>query len=216
MANSEKNWPEDFRHKTEIGPDGRALYCYPVIVGSKIEGFDYDTLHFLKTYFGIEKKDCHTIKHAGLYAYYLMIPDRKLAEDEWKRINSQHSRKFAHDRCMVPGTRKDFILCPDTNSCENCPYGKMEKEPSIISWDCMTTEERSSPSAEDEAMSNIQREELYTMMRAEDPRIEEAHKLKTVMNYGVEEIAAILKVSPPRIYQLLERAKQIIKQYQEN
>ncbi len=71
----------------------------------------------------------------------------------------------------------------------------------------------SEPSSEDVAMSNIEREELYALMNSEDPRLAEAYRLKTEMNYTPKEIAVILKISQPRTYQLLARAKEIAYEY---
>lgn len=215
MANKEKAWPEaEFRHKTEKGPDGEITYAYPVEVGSKLEGYDKETLEFFK----ISKNDCHSIRYTEtdvVYVHYIMVKEKDVAQDQWAYLNSRHSREYAHDRCMVPGVRKDYILCPDTRSCKNCPH-QANRQKRIISLDKFAEDGYdvgSGLSSEDAAMKNIEREELYAIMRSEDPRIAEAYRLRTEKNYTPKEISGILGVSQPRIYQLLARAKKIVYEY---
>ena len=54
------------------------------------------------------------------------------------------------------------------------------------------------------------------MMDAEDSRIARAFEMKTLQGYTVREIAAELKISEPRVYQLIARAKAIGKEYRKN
>ena len=215
MTNNDKAKLEaEFKHKTETGPDGEIRYAYPIEVGSKLEGYDDNTLK----HFNISRSDCHSINYTEtdvVYVYYVMIKSKEVAQDQWAYLNSRHSREYAHGRCMVPGVRKDYILCPDTRSCKNCPY-QANRQKRIISLDKFAEDGYdvgSGLSSEDATMENIEREELYTIMRSEDPRLAEAYRLRTYMNYSTKEISGILGVSQPRVYQLLARAKELANKY---
>lgn len=209
MASNEKAWPEAvFRHTTSVGKNGEILYPCPIRINDDRDRKNYH----------ITDGDCITISFGGsekVRVYMHMDSNKDLSDFCWSDLNSEHSRKNRESRCMIKGQRKDYIRCPDTRSCSECPY-RQNKQRAVISLDSYLEdghEISSAFSAEDEAMLNIQREELYSLMKSEDPRIEEAYKLKTIMNYDIKEIADILKVSPPRVYQLLDEAKKIIKQY---
>ncbi len=216
MAKEEKDTrlEGEFKHKTEIGPDGEIKYAYPVEVGNKMEGYDHNALKHFK----ISEKDCHSINYTAtdvVYVHYVMVESKELAQDQWSQLNSRHSREYAHDRCLIPGVRKDYILCPDTRSCNHCPY-QANRQKRIISLERFSDDGYdigSELSSEDVAMKNIEREELYAIMRSEDPRIAEAYRLRTERNYTPKEISGILGVSQPRIYQLLARAKKIVYEY---
>ncbi len=215
MANSGKAKLEaEFKHKTEIGPDGEIKYSYPVEVGSKLEGYDDSTLK----HFHITRKDCHSINYTEtdvVYVYYLMIDSKEAAQDQWAHLNSRHSREYAHNRCMIPGIRKDYILCPDTRSCKNCPY-QASRQKRIISLDRLAEDGYDicpDLSSEDVAMKNIEREELFTIMCSEAPRLAQTYRLRTERNYTPKEISKILEVSQPRVYQFLARAKEIAYEY---
>ena len=54
------------------------------------------------------------------------------------------------------------------------------------------------------------------MMDAEDTRIARAFEMKILQGYTVREIAVVLKISEPRVYQLIARAKAIGKEYRKN
>ena len=54
------------------------------------------------------------------------------------------------------------------------------------------------------------------MMDAEDTRIAKAFEMKILQGYTVREIAAKLKISEPRVYQLIARAKAIGREYRKN
>ena len=201
----------NFKHYTSIGSDGEILYDCPIEIKSKADLDNY----------GITWDDCRTLDFNGsekMTVYYYKSKSREVAEYQWDYLDKQHSRGFASTRCMVPGKRKPFIKCPDTNSCARCPYGRKpeDKEPPVISWDglvesgydpgaCSTTEEQ--------VHAKIAYTAIRALMNEEDPRITQAFEMKELYGYKVAEIAAMLNVSEPRVYQLIARAKSIAKQY---
>ncbi len=65
-------------------------------------------------------------------------------------------------------------------------------------------------------MAKSEYESIKAMMDAEDTRIARAFEMKTLQGYSVREIAVELKISEPRVYQLIARAKAIGREYREN
>ena len=70
-------------------------------------------------------------------------------------------------------------------------------------------------SVERTVLAKIEREEIRARMCAEDWRIAEAYEARTFLGDSVKTIAAELGLSEPRVYQMLSRAKQIVKEYRE-
>ena len=119
---------------------------------------------------------------------------------------------------MIPGKRKAFIKCPDTVSCATCPY-KDKKQAPIISWDGLVEtgyEPVGSAPVDEQVAAKLEYEGIKAMMDAEDTRIARAFEMKILQGYTVREIAAKLKISEPRVYQLIARAKAIGKEYRKN
>ena len=126
--------------------------------------------------------------------------------------NKRFSRRFKSE--LIPGIRKNLILCPDTRSCKDCPYSST-KQKRIISLDKYTDDGNdvsSMYSAEDEALDNIEKEELIAFLKAEDPRIAEIYRLLQ-LRYKPKEIAVRLGISQSHVYQLIEKAQVIINKF---
>ena len=119
---------------------------------------------------------------------------------------------------MVPGKRKAFIRCRDTNRCSACPYGRTPetKQTALVSWDGMTDagyELATTDSVEDAVIAKATYEEIRHRMDEEDLRIAQAFEAKELLGDPVKQIAKDLGVSEPRVYQLIKRAKAIGKEY---
>ena len=170
--------------------------------------------------YGITWDDCRTLNFHGsekVTVYFMKVESRALAEYQWSYLDSKHSRGFASARCMIPGKRKPWVKCPDTVSCAKCPH-KADRKPPVISWDKLIStgyepEEGAAP--DEQAMAKLEYQAIRDLMDAEDVRIARAFEMKELMGYDVKEIAAELSVSGPRIYQLLNRAREIGKAYRE-
>ncbi len=70
-------------------------------------------------------------------------------------------------------------------------------------------------SVEHRVLKKIEYEEIRARMDAEDPRLALAFEGKELFGETVQELAAELCVSSPRIYQLVARAREIGKTYRE-
>ncbi len=202
-----------FRHGTSIGEHGELLFDAPIEIKDQADMRNY----------GITDEDCKYL-HFGssekIRVYFFKTENREFAEYSWEYINNQHSSSYFQTRCMVPGKRKAFVKCRDTNKCSACPYGRKpeDKQTQIVSLDGLIAsgwEPSPTESVEHEVMAKIEREEIRSIMTSEDWRIAEAYESKTFHGNSVKEIAADLQISEPRVYQLLNRAKSIIKTYQE-
>ena len=70
-------------------------------------------------------------------------------------------------------------------------------------------------SVEHRVLKKIEYEEIRARMDAEDPRIALAFEGKELYGETVQELAAELGVSTPRVYQLIARAREIGRTYHE-
>ena len=204
----------EFKHGTSIGANGEILYDYPIEIKDQADMNNY----------GITDEDCRFLNFNGsqkMRVYFYKTPDRAFAESQWEYINNLHSSGYFSVRCMVPGKRKAFIKCRDTNKCSACPYGRTPetKQAPVISWDGLLEtgwEPDASESVEHQVMAKLEYQAIRTLMDAEDPRIALAFEAKVLYGDSVKEIAVDLGVSEPRVYQLINRAKAIGKQYRKD
>lgn len=201
----------EFRHQTTVGKNGEVLYDAPIEIRDKADMDNY----------GITKEDCRYLHFGGsrkMRVYFFKTTNRMFAEEQWKYIDNLHSKGYLATRCMVPGKRKAFIRCRDTNKCLACPYGMTPeiRQAAVISWDglidagCETT---ATDSVEGQVIAKTTYEELRDRMNEEDPRITQAFEAKALFGASVKKIARDLGVSEPRVYQLIARAKEIGKEY---
>ena len=200
-----------YKHNTSIGPNGEILFDAPIEIKDQADLDNY----------GITWNDCRTLNFHGsdkVTVFFFKTENRAFAEYQWSYLDSQHSRGYASARCMIPGKRKAYIKCPDTNSCANCSH-KGNKQAPVISWDGLIEtgyEPTSGAFLEDSAVMKSEYRSIKAAMDREDPRIAKALEMKVLLGYTVKEIAAELKLSEPRIYQLITSAKVIGRAYRQN
>ncbi len=201
----------EFRHNTSIGLNEEILFDAPIEIKDQADLDNY----------GITWNDCRTLNFHGsekVTVYFFKTENRAFAEYQWSYLDTQHSRGYASVRCMIPGKRKAFIKCPDTVSCATCPY-KDSKQAPTTSWDGLVEtsyEPVGSAPVDEQVGAKLEYEGIRAVMDAEDIRIAKAFEMKTLQGYSVREIAAELKISEPRVYQLIARAKAIGKEYRKN
>lgn len=211
MAKTKKAGLEaEFKHNTSIGADGTILYDAPIQIRDQE---DLDNYH-------ISWRDCRTLNFHGserVTVYFMKVENRALAEYMWASLDTEHSRGYASIRCMIPGKRKAYIKCPDTNSCANCPH-KEDKQAPVISWDGLVEsgyETAAGASPEESAVAKSEYTNIKAAMDAEDVRISKVFEMKELLGFSVREIAAELQISEPRVYQLVARAKAIGREYRQ-
>ena len=204
-----------FRYQTCTGENGETLYHCPMEIESKADLDNY----------GITRNDCRTIDFGGTdprIVYFYRTTNRALAEFQWRSLNRDHSAKVATTRCMIPGIRKTLIRCPTTNACAHCPFGRKvaDKQLNIISWDKMVEDACEAEDKDD--VKDIPTEEtgdfnllldaIQETLDREDERLMKALKMKELLGFPVQEIAAQLNCSQPRVYQLVKQAKEMIRE----
>ena len=201
----------EFKHGTSIGANGELLYDCPIEIKDKADldnyGIGWDDYRFLN-FNGSQK----------MRVYFFKTSNRAFAEAQWEYINTLHSSGYFSVRCMVPGKRKAFVRCRDTNKCSACPYGRTPetKQIPVVSWDGLLDtgwEPAPAESVEHQVIAKLEYQAIRALMDAEDKRIVQAFEMKTLQGYSVREIAAELKISEPRTYQLLARGKEIGREY---
>lgn len=214
MARTKKvdlNNSGEFKHGTTVGENGEILYDAPVVIRDKADMRNY----------GITDDDCKYL-HCGsserVRVYFYKTTNRAFAEYQWESLNNLHSSGYYSTRCIVPGTRKPFVKCPDTNKCSECPYGRTpeSKQAAFVSFDELVDsgwEPVPEETVERQAIAKAECAELRKLMDAEDVRIWKAIVAKVVVGDSVKKIAQDLGVSEPRVYQLIARAKEIGKEY---
>ena len=204
----------EFKHRSYVGENGETLYDAPIEIKDKADMDNY----------GITIEDCRYL-HFGasekIRVYFFKTSNRAFAEYQWEHINNMHSSGYYSTRCMVPGQRKAFVRCKDTNKCSDCPYGRTPetKQASLVSWDELLEsgyEPETTDSVERQVMAKMEYAAIRALMDAEDPRIARALEAKVLLGDPVTKIAADLGVSEPWVYQLIKRAKEIGKKYRMN
>ena len=201
----------EFKHRTTVGENGELLYDAPVIINDQDDMNNY----------GITQDDCRYL-HFGssqrILVYFYKTTNRAFAEYQWECLNNLHSSGYYSTRCVVPGTRKPFVKCKDTNKCSECPYSRTPetKHAAYVSFDSLVDsgwEPDSGESVEQQVIAKTEYAELRELMDAEDVRIAQAFEAKVLFGDSVKKIAQDLGVSEPRVYQLIARAKKIAKEY---
>ena len=201
----------EFKHRAYVGENGETLYDAPIEIKDKADMANY----------GITKKDCiylHFGASEKIRVYFFKTPNRAFAEYQWEHINNVHSSGYYSTRCMVPGQRKAFVRCKDTNKCSECPYGRTPetKQASLVSLDALVEsgyEPETTDSVERQVMAKMEYAAIRALMDAEDPNIARALEARVLLGDSIAKIAADLGVSESWVYQLIKRAKEIGKDY---
>ena len=190
-----------------INESGEVVYEAPIEIRDKAD---------LENYV-ITWEDCKTLrfgKSDRITVYFFRTTNRQLAEEQWRYLNSQHSKGYRSTRCMVPGTQNPLIVCPDGNRCSACPYGMRpeDRQARIISWEGMAGDgyELSGSGLTD---AGIELDEIRKRMDRKSPYIMQAVRLKELYGFTVPEIADILGISNRNVYFYLSRAKEIGEEY---
>lgn len=194
------------KYKEKINAEGKQVYNAPIRIVDRND---------LKNY-GITWKDCESFYVGGIEAmnvYMYETDDPILADCFWKEINVEHHRNCRGTRCLVPGTLKPLIMCPECNKCSNCPYGRKpeDRQPRVIDYevpeDLMNNNDDFSTM--NEAESEMIYEELIAAMRRKDPLIAEVFIRYHTYDYDAPEIAAELGIDKRKVYYLKQQAEQI-------
>ena len=206
----------NFRHKVFTDENGKNFFLFPVRVKDERD---------LKT-FGVNKTARWTLPFGPsplkYQVLYFVAENEDLAEDFWKKINTEHSQESRKVRCLIPGKLRPTIICPEENRCSRCPYpecrDKHEMREIVYDDEIKVSH---SPSIESPEIRNLHNqwelEDVCKMLSDVNPLYTEAITLKVKENLSVEEIADIMGRSPEMVRYYLRQAtmhgKQIKKEY---
>lgn len=173
--------------------------------------------------YGITWEDCKTL-HFGqsdkVTVYFYPTTNKALSDMLWAELNTKHSKSYRSVRCLVPGKRKKLIICPDSNKCGACPYGRKpeDRKANIISWDELIEngyEERTEDRELAARLAWLEFEKAKVWMDAKDPNIAIAIYYKEMKGFEVSEIAEMLGITERQVYYCLQQAVVIGKKYHE-
>ena len=202
----------NFRHQTVTGENGEKLFFAPVRIRN-----DSD----LKT-FMVDKSARWTLPfgHSALKykVLYFMTESEEMAEDFWKKINSEHSRENRLKRCLVPGKRRPLIPCPECNCCARCPYpeyrDKHEMQEVVFDDEIKVQRSRSTESPEFHKLEvKWKIQGACKMMDEQNPLFAKSIILKEYCGYSVKEIADMLHCTEFDVRYYLRRATEIGKEF---
>ena len=196
------------RHRTEVNERGEVVYFAPIVIKDKADLANY----------GITWDDCEPLPFGTSErrtVYYYPTTNKEMADMFWKELNTAHSKGYRSTRCDdVPGKRKKFIVCLDTNKCSACPYGRKpeEKKAKVISLDGLA-EDGCEVAAEDREMRALEArlmfEKVKVVMDKKDEKIAKAVIKKEVDELKVKDIAKELGIEERQVYYFLKQAKDI-------
>ena len=207
MAKKEKGNCTQSKSKGRINDKGKQVYDAPIRIVNQKD---------LRNY-GIMWKDCETLYVGGIEpmnVYMYETDDPKLADYFWKEINVEHHRNCRSTRCIVPGTLKPLIVCPECNKCSECPYGRKpeDRQPRVINYDVpeeLMSNEGEEFSGMNEAESEMVYDELIAAMNRKNPLIAEVFVRFHTYKLKAPEIAAELGIDNRTVYYLKEQGEQI-------
>ena len=197
-----------FKHNFTVDPDGTVWCDAPVQIRDQADLANYH----------IQWSDCRKWRFGGgkpVMVYFVKVQELAVAEFLWKDLNYEHWQEYAAKRCMVPGTRKDWIRCPSNMSCAHCPYGNEKKRP-VISLDGLVEvgyEPGAEVSAEEEAYYAMVYREIRNLLDAKDPLFAEVLEAKILDEKSAAIIAQRLGVKTSRIYKMLDKIREIGEAY---
>ena len=142
-------------------------------------------------------------------------------------LGNKYRDAYRKSRCMIPGTLKPLIRCPDENKCSECPYPdcREKHQTNEISYDVMIESgfERGGQDAEvyedpgfREIEIRMELDDVCKAIKAENPKFLVAIVLKEYRGRNVKEIAKFMNDTERNIYYYISEAKRIGKKYKED
>lgn len=129
-------------------------------------------------------------------------------------LRTRHRNNFRANRCLVPGKRKNLIVCPEYNRCAECPYPEYRDRHKAqeLSWDTLIECGYEEVRQEDEVAKLETRMELDAVLKvidAKNPKYTKSIVLKEYYGLTVSEIAKMMNETERNIYFYLAEAKKI-------
>lgn len=211
MAKTQKNdisWEAqltaaELEQKAALEANGEVVY------GAPLEITDEHQLHDL----GLTWDNCRTWRVGTDRVKVHLTPSNQETHDFLlKELRSQHNKTHREKRCMVPGTRKPIIRCPESNHCTACPYPAIRDNhmPNTISWDKLIEDcgEESQPDEHNQLEVKMELQAVMQEINVVNPKFMQAIILK-FSGYSAREIAEMMHDTERNIYYFIAEAKKI-------
>ena len=134
-------------------------------------------------------------------------------------LDSARKRAERNRRCLIPGTRNDYIRCPECYHCDACPFGRCGEARTgrTVSRDCMLETELETAvcfdTPEEILLQREMLDEIRERMRQKNVRILQAFEMKVEQGYDVKEVAEAMGETSRNVYYYLSEARRICREY---
>ena len=222
MENNEILWedltPTEAKTLADLRANGIAVYAAPVEIEHREQlqtlGITYEQCRTWRI--GSEKVIVH-LTPANKATYDLLLSD----------LRTKHRDEYRRKRCQIPGKLKPTILCPECNSCAECPYPEYRDQhrANNLSWEQMTEnayegDGQDTEAYEDPAFHQTEvRMELEAVLRvidAKNPLYAKAIIMKEYYDMSVDAIAKQLGTTKRNVYFYLDEARKIGRKFKED
>lgn len=134
-------------------------------------------------------------------------------------FDSARKRAERNRRCMILGTRNEYVRCPECYHCDECPFGRTGEVRTgrTVSRDHLLETELETAVCADTPEDIVLRREMLTeireQMRRKNERILQVFVMKVEQGYDVQEVADALGETSRNVYYYLSEAKRICREY---
>ena len=206
--------PTEAKTLADLNANGIEVYAAPILIEKNAENrkSQFEAM-------GITQDDCRTWRIGSEKVIVHLTPAPKHIYDYMlNELRTKHRDKYREKRCLIPGTLKPLISCPECNRCWECPYPEYrdKHQSNQISYEKML--ELGDEAGGDTRMieqldAKLQYEEIREIMNNENPLITQVFEMKESDGLSNEEIAAELGITKRQTYYLYSKALAIGKKY---
>ena len=180
------------------------------IIYAPIEIESADQLHAL----GATWDDCKTWRIGVTPVKVILVPANQETRNFLiKEMQDKYSKVSRNRRCVVPGKKKSWITCPESNHCTACPYHREGGNGAVetVSLDSLLEngiEYGGTDVTAEQAETACELDLLIQILSEENPRYVRLVRLLEA-GYTVPEIAVRLNCSPKTVYRLIREIRRV-------
>ena len=190
--------------------EGKRVWMAPVVI--EVDG-QLETLY-------ASRSRCRTW-HSGpeKRLVYLTPADEETFMFLKHEMDAVRKRAERNRRCMIRGTRNEYVRCPECYHCDECPFGRKceSRIGRTVSRDCLLETEMEMAvcidTPEDIVLRREMLDEIREQMRRKNELILQAFVMKVEQGYDVQEVAEALGETSRNVYYYLSEAKRICREY---
>ncbi len=129
-------------------------------------------------------------------------------------LKKKYNSFYRQHRCLVPGVRKDWIRCPETNHCDACPYGRQPEQydTGLLSLEGKFEDEEDVVDPEFSVEKITEWREMFAALEEVSPEADRAIKLK-IAGFTLQEIADRMGKSVAAVNRLIVKARAFFEGY---